>query len=260
LFALVAVLVLGGCSAQQAIMIRADGSGEADIRIDLDPVFAAYLLDLTASLGGGDTASGTATADRTDGGAAAAADRAAADRAAPSVFDPALVREAFAVEPGLTLQLVNSPSPEQLNLVVEFESLATLFAMRHSRLAGAFRFERADSLRRVAVRIDRRAIENMVALAGIDPFVSESLLPPEGGMSAGDYRDFLVWALEEYEDGRPIASVINDSSVQTRITPAGTINQVRGGLRAGSAAVFRTPLVEAVTTIVPLEYSLIFTP
>lgn len=217
-------------------MLRADGSGEADIRIELDPVFSAYLLDLTASLG-------------------------ASDSGEPeSVFDLSLLRETFAAEPGLTLQLVNSPAPDQLNLVVEFESLATLFALRQSRLAGAFRFERTDTLRRLAVRVDRRTVENMVALAGIDPFVTESLLPPERGMSATEYRDFLVWALEEYEDGRPVATVINDSAVQTRITPSGRIQQVRGGLRAGSTAVFRTPLVEAVTTPIPLEYSLIFLP
>ncbi|TVR67892.1 MAG: hypothetical protein EA427_12205 [Spirochaetaceae bacterium] len=232
----VLLLALAGCSAQQAIMIRSDGSGEADIRIELDPVFSAYLLDLTASLGA-------------DGSGEAA-----------SIFDLPLLRESFAAEPGLSLQLASSPSPEELNLVVEFESLATLFALRRSRLAGAFRFERTDSLRRLAVRVDRSTIENMVALVGIDPFVSESLLPPERGMSAAEYRDFLVWALEEYEDGRPVATVINDSAVQTRITPSGTINQVRGGLRAGSTAVFRTPLVEAVTTPAPLEYSLIFTP
>lgn len=226
---------LSGCSARQDIVLTADGSGETELHIELDPVFSEYLADLTGSLG----SDGTEPA---------------------SIFDLDLVRQSFEVEPGLRLRSVHSSAPEQLHLVVEFDSLAAIFAMRHSRLAGAFRFERTDTLRRLAVRIDRRAVESMVALAGIDPFVSDSLLPPEGGMSAAEYRDFLVWALEEYGDDRPLATVISDSAVQTRVTPSGSLQEVRGGRRTGGTAVFNTPLIEAVTTRQPLEYSLIFVP
>lgn len=231
-------ILLGGCSAQQAVTIRSDGSGEADIKIVLDPVFNAYLADLTATLGReGET-----------------------DSPGGSVFDLNLLNESFAAEPGLTLVEVHTPSPGELDLIVEFESLALLFALRGSRLAGAFRFERTDSFRRLAVRIDRRAIENLVNLVGIDPFVSESLLPPEGDMTAAEYRDYLVWALEEYEDDRPIAEVINNSAVETRVVPAGRVHQVTGGTRTGPSVFFTTPLLEAVTTPVPMDYSLIFSP
>ncbi len=216
-------------------MLRHDGSGEADVTIVLDPVFAEYLVDLTATLGAG-------------------------EEELESVFDLTALRESFEIEPGLTLVEVHSPRPEVLNLIVEFDSLATLFAIRSSRLAGAFRFERTETFRRLAVRVDRRTVENLVNLAGIDPFVAESLLPPEGNMAPGEYRDYLVWALEEYERDRPVSEVINDSSVQTRVTPSGSITQVRGGLQVGSSVVFRTPLLEAVTTPVPLEYSVIFGP
>ena len=227
--------IFSACSARQDIMIHADGSGEADIRITLDPAFSTYLTDLAATLGtGNDTES--------------------------DVFDLGLLRRTFEEEPGLTLLDAGIPTPDELHLLVGFDSLATLFALRGSRLGGDFRFERTDTLRRLAVRIDRRTIENLVSLVGIDSFVSESLLPPDGDMTISEYRDYLVWALEEYEQDRPIATVLNDSAVETHVTPDGRINQVRGGLRTGSAVVFRTPLLEAVTTRVPLEYSVIFTP
>lgn len=223
-----------GCTAQQEILLEADGSGQARIEIVLDPVFAAYLVDLTATLGSADSET--------------------------SLFDLELVRATFEQEPGLTLLEATSPTPEELSLQVQFDSLSALIAVRDSRLSGAFRFERAQPFSRLVSRVNRRTIENLVALAGIDPFVSESLLPPEGDMSASEYRDYLVWALEEYEQDRPIATVVNQSEIETRVTPAGEIIEVRGGRRAGAAVVYRTSLLEAVTTRTPLEYSLVFAP
>lgn len=230
-------VALVGCSAHQSILLREDGTGEAEIRIELDRVFAAYLEDLTATLGESPAGEG-------------------------QVFDVETIRESFDREPGLLLLEASSPGPEALTVVVEFESLAALFAARSSALENSFRFERVGADRQLVARVDRRTVENLVNLVGIDPFVTESLLPPEGNMTATEYREYLVWALEEYQDQRPIASVIEDSEIRTSVNPAGTVRRVRGGMDTGSGGVvlFRTPLLEVLTTNTPFEYALVFRP
>jgi hypothetical protein len=230
-------LVLGGCSARQSILLREDGTGEAEIRIELDPVFSAYLIDLTATFGEGASENS-------------------------EVFDLEIIRESFAREPGLLLVEVSSREPEELRVVVEFESLAALFAARSAALERSFHFETVGADRRLVARVDRRTVENLVNLVGIDPFVTESLLPPEGDMTAAEYREYLVWALEEYQDHRPIASVIEGSEIRTSVSPAGAVRQVRGGMDTGSgqAVLFRTPLLEVLTTRTPFEYTLVFRP
>lgn len=232
-------LAASGCSVHQEISLRPDGSGRADIRIVLDPAFTEYIQDLSATLGS-DEGSGEGVSDQ--------------------VFQIPLLEQAFAEEPGLYLVEASSPQPEELNLLVDFDSLARLVTMRSSRLAGVVRFERTDLFRRLAVRLDRRGIEQLIALVGVDPFITETLLPPEGDMSEEEYRDYLAWALDEYAQGRSIATVLDESRIETLVAPQGQITQIRGGTAEDGGVRFVTPLLRALTTRVPLEYSLIFQP
>ncbi|SIQ74511.1 hypothetical protein SAMN05920897_11430 [Alkalispirochaeta americana] len=228
-----------GCSVRQEISLRPDGSGQADIRIVLDPAFSEYIQDLSATLG-----SDEETRESGDEG----------------FFQIHLLEQAFAEEPGLFLVHASSPRPEELTLLVNFDSLARLVTMRSSRLAGIIRFERTELFRRLAVRLDRRGIEQLISLVGVDPFITETLLPPEGDMSEEEYRDYLAWALEEYGQGRSISDVLDDSRIETRVIPQGRITQIRGGTAQEEGVLFVTPLLKALTTQVPLEYSLVFQP
>jgi hypothetical protein len=226
------VLTVGtGCSAVQTIALADDGSGTASTSITIDPVFAAYLTDLYAGMGATN---------------------------AESLFDLEAIRTSLSAQPGISVGEIRSPAPAELEIDFAFASVDALLRLQGQRVAPFLRFERTEAFRRVAGAVDRESIEHFVTIAGIDPFLTESLLPPERDMSEEEYRDHLAWAFEEYAEDRPLDIVFRDSRVVTIVTPAGPIIQVRGGEISNGGARYVTPLIEAVTATRPLEYSLVY--
>lgn len=230
---LLGVVMFTGCSANQTIMLQEDGSGTALVEIALDPIFEAYLTDLTASFGGDESA---------------------------VLFDMEAIRRSIAAQPGLSLTGLEAPSRSTLRLDLAFDSVDSLLRYQGRQMGLYLRFERTESFRRLAARIDREAIDHFVRIAGIDPFVRDSLMPPPDVTSAVEYRDYLAWALEEYRQDRGLDVVFRESRVVTVIFPAGSVVQVRGGEVNDDGVRFVTPLIEAVTTPEPFVYSLVFSP
>jgi hypothetical protein len=222
-----------GCSANQEIYLDADGTGRAELDIRLDPVFTAYLSDVSAGLG--------------------------APEDAP-LFDIEAIREEFSDRPGLTLETVVSPERSRLLIELRFESVEQILALEGRSLTRFVRFERTENFRRVAAEIDRRAIERFTALSGIDPLVVDSLMPPDDGMSRREYQDHLAWALEEYARDRSLEEVFRDSRIETRLRPDGEVVRLEGGVVVESGVAFSTSLVDAVIAPTPLRYSLVFVP
>lgn len=225
------VIFFASCSAEQAILLHDDGSGEIEINITVSPPFAEYITDLNASYG--------------------------AEEDVP-IFDLSAIEASFAAEPGLTLIEAAIPQRDELYLLVGFDSIDRVLANRTTGMRSAIRFERTESFRRVAAQVNRAMIEEMLRIAAVDPFVTESILPPEDGMDATEYRDYLSWALEEYEQDQPLDRVFRTARIETRIIPSGRITQIQGGRRVGDAAVYETPLIEAITRESPFQYSLVF--
>ncbi len=226
------MLTLAGCSATQAFFIREDGSGRADIEITVDPVLSAYVRDLGEGMGMGE---------------------------AP-LFDPAAIDATFSLYPELTLIAAQTRGKRTLLLTIEFASIDALFRDSDEILDRIVRFEARGDERFVAAEVDRRGVERALRYARFDPQVTEILLPPAGEMSAGEYREYLAWAMEEYEGGTPLADVFAASRVSTTVTVDGAIVDVVGGETSGSGSVarFTTPLLEILTTAEPERYGVRF--
>jgi hypothetical protein len=229
---IVAVSLLGACSATQTITLDENGSGDATVEITLDPVFAAYLTDLALGMGGSEET---------------------------SLFDVEAIRGSLQSQPGVVVNQIEAQGTRELRVEVAFDSLEQLLHVQGRPAHRFIRFERTETFGRLAARIDRAAMEHIVAISGIDPFVSDALLPPDDDMGAAEYRDYLGWAFEEYVESRSLDSVFRDSRVVTTVAPSGSIVQVRGGESRSGTAQFVTPLVEAVTARQPLNYSLVYT-
>jgi hypothetical protein len=231
--ALASLSLLFGCSGEQTITLQENGSGTAQVAIELDPVFAAYLSDLNVSMGG----SGRAP-----------------------VFDGPAVRQSLEAQPGLRVVELSVPTRRRLELELAFESVDDLLSWQGERIGDFLRFERTASYRRLAARIDRRAIDHFASIAGVDPLIRDSLVPPDLSLTPAEYRDYLAWAFEEYAEDRPLDVVFRNSRVVTTVIVDGSVVQLRGGEADAGGARFVTNLVEAVTTERPLEYSLVYSP
>lgn len=237
----VLTVLLGGCSASQVVDLHTAGSGTAEVTIQLHPAFADYLEDLTATLG---TAPGAMTGES-------------------EIFDLTAIAAGFAAEPGIDLLSATSPDRETLHLHVRFAPLPGIISQRESVFTEVLDFTPLPRGRRqMTVRLNSVAVARLLRFAGIDPFVAESLLPPSGDMTAAEYLEYLVWALEEYHPAEELRRIIPDSAVDSRVQVAGTIQTQRGGRLGGDrtkgAAVFTTPLLTLLTTAQPVEYVIIF--
>lgn len=227
-----ALALLGACSATQTITLDENGSGDATVQISIDPVFAAYLTDLSMGMGADEEL---------------------------SVFDVAAIRASLQAQPGVSVRRIETEGPRDLRVEVDFESLEQLLQVQDRSAHRFVRFERTESFLRLAAAIDRAAMEQIGAIAGIDPFVADALLPPEGEMSPSEYRDYLGWAFEEYVEDRPMDTIFRESQIATVIEPSGSVVQVRGGDSRAGTVQFVTPLVDAITAREPLTYSFVYT-
>ena len=223
------LIVMGGCSAQQEIVLRGDGSGTASVEVRLDPVIARYVDDLNASFGGSQV----------------------------SLFDEQLISQTLDEQEGITVVSIERPDPLAMDIELRFDSIEDLLQLQ-GEARSSVRYERTDSFQRLAASIDRGAIEYFARLARLDPLVRDTILPPRGEISAAEYRDQLAWAFEEYAYERPMELVFRDSVVTTTVRGVGEALQIRGGEISGGAARFSTPMIEAITTVEPLVYSVVF--
>lgn len=231
LFSIVTVLALSSCSAVQEVRIQESGSGQADIQVDLTEPFAAYLVDLMGSLDGSTT----------------------------SVFDVESIERSFEDQSGLRLQSVQLVADTTLELSVAFDSISDLMRGQGGRVSRMLRFERADGFYRLAADLDRRSVQRALELAGIDSELAEYVLPPEGSMSPEEYGDYLMWALEEYASSDTFLQDIQESTIQTTVTVPGPVLQQTGGYSLGNRVRYQTPVLQLLTTNVPMRYSVVFT-
>lgn len=245
-----AVLSFGACSARQEIFLRADGSGDAALTIQISAPLAAYLADLGVGLTGATDA---------------------------PLFDLAAIEAAIQADPNLTLRRIGQTDARSLSVNVDFQRIDALLAARSQLLARAFRFDTRSTSRRVTAQVGRETVERSFEALSIDPAVAQLLLPPEGKMSAREYRDYLIWALEEYEAEAPLARLIDTAAVETIIRVDGRIEEVAEGVIVTRAATppsaanpadrsrlasarFLTGVTAALTAARPIEYLLVFQP
>ncbi len=236
-------VIFSGCSATQVVELAASGSGTAEVTIQLHPAFGDYLEDLTATLGTAPDPSGEGA----------------------KIFDLSAINAGFAAEPGIALLSASTPNRETLQLHVRFAPLPAIISQRESIFADILDFvSPAHGKGRVVVRLDSMAAGKLLRFVGIDPFVTDSLLPPSGDMTAAEYLEYLVWALEEYHSPEELRRVIPDSTVNTRLQTPGPIQTLRGGLNSREldrgVATFTTPLLTILTTAQPVEYVIEFSP
>ncbi|MFP3959779.1 MAG: hypothetical protein ACLFUX_06395 [Spirochaetaceae bacterium] len=229
--AAVFVVLLAGCEVREDITISVDGSGTAETEIGLDRVFLRYLRDLSGSMGGAEDDL--------------------------RIFDLEEIERRLAEREGLEVERIERGGPGELALSVRFSDVGTLLAEEDTRFIRLERPDDGDRRRLVMLAGRETAEEALTYSPAADSTAVRSLLPP-GGMGADEYTEYLVWALEEYEEPDTLGDKIGSAAIEVVVVVDGEILSQSGGERRGDTVRFELPLVELLTADRPERYSVEF--
>lgn len=223
--ALVALMLISGCSVQQQVRTNTDLSAESDMEVELSDEMLAYLLDLSGVLG--------------------------VEPGEVSPFDLEQLALLMEEEPGL--QLIDADIPENERLVLEFtiEEIERVLSEGPNRVEGLVSIEESSvdggTERTLHIELDSERVQQISSLSPVqEESAVDFLLPPEG-MNEDEYVEYLAWAMEEYEQDRAIEDVIRDSSIDLTISVPGQLVSVDGGDSDGNTAVFSERVVRLLT-------------
>ncbi len=262
-----ALLLLAGCSAEQTVEISGGRAGRSTVDIVLNDFLVSYVRDLSASVG--------AESDR--------------------IFDPAAVEARLAELDYVALERVAVPEPNRLSVTVAFDDLGRALTPPED-LAGPdgsggddgapaspLSVEREGARTRMVLEVTPELLDAVIAMSPWQgTLLAEILLPPDRTtMSEDDYIDYLVWALEEYEDPRVIRAALEEAMVNVLLRVPGRVVDQRGGTRGDQGSrndetrrdqgarrdgggshddgvLFRIPVVDLITLDEPRRYEVVY--
>ncbi|MFP4374761.1 MAG: hypothetical protein ACLFPO_10555 [Spirochaetaceae bacterium] len=224
-----ALFALVQCSARQDITLSVDGRGTADIDIRLDEIFIRYLRDLSGSVGG--------------------------DEDDLRIFDVEEIRRRLSERPGIEVESIGRAGPGLLSLSVSFDDVGALLARENTSF---LTLERSGGRSRLEILVSRDAVEEALSYSPLEGSTATEMLLPPAEMGTEEYTEYLVWALEEYEESEALRRKIAESSIELRVRVDGEITSQTGGVRSGDVVTFDVPLVELLTRSSPRRYSVEF--
>lgn len=230
------LLATASCASRHDVLLRADGSGTAEVTITLHPMLVAYTIDLAESL------AGPIPEDQR------------------AVFDLPAIRKGFAEQPGIRLISAKTPTLGTLQLELSFDDIRRVFASE-AGLEEVVELTRQGNRTTVRVRITR---SNFARVAAVLPFgddpLFDSLAPSEdAGLTEAEYRDVLSFMFEDYAGETNVGEILDGTFLETRVRTEGTIVDTHGGELEDGVAVWRTPLLRGLSLEEPLVYALTFT-
>ena len=229
-------LLLAGCSVDQEIAVRVNGAGEAEVRVELQPVFIDYLLAL---------AEVAEEVDLPD------------DPSAP-LFDVAEVEAAIAEWPGVEAARIVSSAPELLEMRLTFDDLQAAFSPAASgpdamtpliSLTGGSR-------RTLSVHLDSDNYHQLTTLFPVleHPLVISLGPQPDLDVTDEEYLEMMQFVLGD--EGPP---AILDSEVTVRVRVEGRVVEQRGGeLQDDGSVLLRIPLLRILVLDRALDYRIVF--
>lgn len=232
LAAAVASFLFLSCTSQQEMHLRADGSGRTELRMEVHEVLVRYLADLQGLFD--------------------------VDPAETPIFDLDEMEQVFAANDALDLVSAETPQANVLQLQLRFDDVARIAAAQDGSNNDLLGLERNGQEQTLHIFLNPGTVRELLSLTPIRE-IAEFLLPPRGqDMSRDEYVEYIVWALEEYEDAAVLRRVVSEATIELLVSVEGQLISQRGGQREGNAVVFRIPVVELLTIQEPLRYSLTY--
>lgn len=234
LLMLIALVLSAGCTVRQDIVLRADGSGQAGLQVELHPILIRYVNDLASAMTGRDVEH--------------------------PVFDEAQIAAVIRERQGIDLVRLEQRGRGGLVVDVAFRDISELFAREGA--SDVLWIEPRGANRELIIRLNREAVYRFLDFAPADSAAMMQMLfpPADGSVTRNAYRDELAWALEEYERRSVVERVLDEARIDVRVVPAGRIVSQQGGRIVGDAVVFSVPVLELLTLAEERRYSVVFAP
>ena len=234
---ILAVFVLSGCTVEQRVFLEADGSGTAEIHVTLHPILESYMRDLISL-----------SAEISEDG---------------PIFDTKAIERTFQGIADLELVSAEVPSPAELTARVRFYDIAAVFSdelpegvrspavfTRRGAAKEAFFYLDYDNYLHMMARF-----LSLAALEDYQEYVTALLEPGPREV----ILDMYQYAFEDYlEGGQTIEEVLEESTVELTVDPAGNVTAQTGGRLIGGKAVFTLPLIDILTMDEPFSYRVLF--
>jgi hypothetical protein len=225
-------LLLAGCTVNQTIFVKADGSGTASMHAEVSQLLADYIASLAEVSGKTNTAPG-----------------------AP-VFDVAGIRKDFSARPGVTVTKAVAPTARSLDLDLTFTSIKDVFAGDPSvKSSGVFVYSESGGKKTIQLHLDRTNYPQLAALFPPlkDPTIASLGPQVDDTVTEEEYLQMVAFSLGD--DG---PALLKKSFITLTIDPEGEILSQTGGTLSGSSVTFRIPLIRLMILDKPLDYSVSF--
>lgn len=222
------LLTAVSCSMNQTIVIRADGSGTANLKVEVSPVLKDYFLSL-AELSGNEDAAKSGL-----------------------IFDLKEVKKSFESRPGITVTRTALPTKTSMEVDISYKSIKTLFTDDSLAGTGVAVYTESAGTKTLKLHLDK---ENFTKLAVVFPVLSDPLFAgmgpqPNEKMTEAEYSKMI-----EYSLGADGAAQLAKSFIVLTMKPEGQVVSQSGGTIVEGAAVFRIPLIKVLVLAAPLDYS-----
>jgi hypothetical protein len=229
------LLLVSGCTAEQSVTLETGMAGSSRMEIRLADYLVSYIRDLSASVG--------VETER--------------------IFEPAAIEAQFEQLGSIDLEEVQVPEVGRLILTLRFDDLAAALEDPASAAPLTVQSTSSEELH-LRLELTPGILDSVIAMSPWEgTLMADILLPPDRTEMSGDeYIDYLVWALEEYEEPRRIRRSLEEAAVDLRVRVPGRIQRQVGGRRAedGSYVRYRVPVVDLVTLDEAQVYELWYLP
>ncbi|UCF98570.1 MAG: hypothetical protein JSV89_03305 [Spirochaetaceae bacterium] len=218
-----------GCTIKQQVQLEANASGTVSMQIRLEPVFVQYIEDLSALTG-----------ESTEG----------------QIFNVEEIKKEFAEREDVNLLAISTPTPDTLNMKLQFTSIEEVFASEQElQQSGIIRFEKVSQGFSVRFHLDRK---NFSAVMTFIPALQNPLFEGLGPQENDDTTEEEYYELMDLALGEGGADSVRNAYIETKVTVRGNLVSQSGGKITADGVIFTVPLIRVLLLDKPLDYSLVF--
>ncbi|GEM_PF-1003449 len=226
-------LLFTGCSVNEEVFLKGDGSGTVSSQVVVKPIFIDYMKSM---------AEVTGESNKLKDG---------------KIFDIENIRKTMEERPGITVVKIENPSPEKLNLRLKFSNVEEVFKSEKDLTSvGLISFSRTAKGKLLKFHLDKKNFHQLLAVfPELSNPIVESMGPQEDeDTTEAEYLEMIQFAL-----GEKGPEAVKTSSIKLTIHVDGKLLSQSGGkLKDKKTVVFKLPLLKLLLLNEPIDYSILF--